>query len=115
MKFYLESVDDKNIIIHAANSAEELVELINKDLLDTENNYIRTEEQLNTRSSMNQADYIAEIAVQDPDSNSMVDVTIYKDRNSGAMFGVDSSYILTLSDDDPVIDPFNGHNVILND
>jgi len=115
MKYYLVDDDNENNITFVASTAADFLTLLNKDLLDTTNKHFCTEEQLNTRSSMNHADYIAEIAVQDPDSHAMVDVTIYKDRNSGAMFGVDSSYIQTLSDDDPVIDPFNGHNVILNE
>ncbi len=64
---------------------------------------------------MNSADYIKGITVIDPDTNAPVDVEIYKDRESGGMFGVDASYILTLSEDDPVNNPFNGQEIMLID
>jgi len=62
---------------------------------------------------MKKADFVTEITVTDPDTQAFVQVAIYKDRDTGGMFGVDSSYILTLSDDDPVVDPFNGEEVML--
>ncbi len=64
---------------------------------------------------MKKADFVTEVTVTDPDTNAPVEVAIYKDRNSGGMFGVDSSFILTLSDDDTVIEPFDGKEVILVD
>jgi hypothetical protein len=64
---------------------------------------------------MNKADYVKEVSVVDPDTGLPVDVAIYKDRESGALFGVDSSYILTLSDEDPVNNPFNGSEIYLNE
>lgn len=48
--------------------------------------------------------FIQEIQVIDPDSNAPVDVAIYKDVESGGMFGVDSSYIS--QEIGPVYSPF---------
>ncbi len=62
---------------------------------------------------MNNAIFIQEVTVTDPQSNAPVAVTIYKDMASGGMFGVDTSYILTLSEDDPVSSPFNGEDIQL--
>lgn len=62
---------------------------------------------------MNSAKCIKEITVIDPDTNLPVEVAIFKDSESGGMFGVDSSYIMTLSDDDPVSNPFNGNDIEL--
>lgn len=56
----------------------------------------------------NTARFITEVVVCDPDSDAPVEVAIYKLDSNGAMFGIDSSYILTLSEDDPVICPFTG-------
>ena len=59
---------------------------------------------------MNKAKYVQEITVTDPDSGEEVSVSIYKDESSGAMLGVDSSYIEQCFDDDEdvVIDsPFD--------
>jgi len=52
------------------------------------------------------ARYITEQAVKDPDTNSIFAVTMFKDENSGAIFGVDSSF---LEDMDELIirEPFN--------
>ena len=63
--------------------------------------------------TMLKADFIKEVTVIDPDTKAPVEVAIYKDRESGGMFGVDSSYILTLSDEDPVSNPFNGQDIEL--
>ncbi|MAD89030.1 MAG: hypothetical protein CMK64_04955 [Pseudoalteromonas sp.] len=62
---------------------------------------------------MNYACFVTEVTVTDPNTNAPVEVAIYKDSESGAMFGVDSSYIMTLSDDDPVNNPFNGDEIEL--
>jgi len=62
---------------------------------------------------MNTADYVTEITVIDPDTLAPVAVAIYKDRESGGMFGVDCSYTLTLSENDPVNNPFNGNEIEL--
>jgi hypothetical protein len=42
--------------------------------------------------SINKAFFVKEITVIDPDTNLPVEVAIYKDSESGGMFGVDSSY-----------------------
>ena len=62
---------------------------------------------------MNRANFVSEITVIDPDWNAPVEVAIYKDSESGAMFGVESSYVMTLSEDDPVNNPFNGKEIKL--
>ena len=62
---------------------------------------------------MNKACFVSEVKVGDPDTNGQVDIAIYKDSESGGMFGVDSSYLMTLSDDDPVNNPFNCHLIEL--
>lgn len=59
--------------------------------------------------------HVQDITVTDPDSQAPVELSIYKDKCSSALFGIDASYLVTLSDDDPVIEPFNGHNVRLID
>lgn len=59
------------------------------------------------------ARYVTEVLVTDPDSKAPVEVAVYKDATSGAMFGVDSSFAVSLSEDDPVIEPFNGREVFL--
>ena len=59
---------------------------------------------------MKSAKYITEITVTDPHTNAPVEVAIYKDMQSGGMFGVDASFILT---DEPVYEPFDGHEVVL--
>lgn len=59
------------------------------------------------------ADFVLSVSVIDPDTKAPVDVAIYKDRESAAMFGVDSSYILSLSDEDPVSSPYNGKDIEL--
>jgi hypothetical protein len=47
---------------------------------------------------MNTAKLITEITITDPDSNLPVGVAIYKDLQSGGIFGVDSSYVEQVSD-----------------
>ena len=64
---------------------------------------------------MAKAVLVTEITVIDPDSQAPVNVAIYKDKESGGMFGVDSSYLITLSEDDPVSNPFNGNDIKLID
>lgn len=61
----------------------------------------------------NKADWVKTVSVTDPDSELPVEVDIYKDRDSGGLFGVDGSYLVTLSDDDPVSNPFNGNDIQL--
>jgi len=66
---------------------------------------------------MNTAKYVEEITVVDPDSKGEVEVSMFKHNQSGAMFGIDSSYLEQCFDDDvdPTIsDPLNqGHRIIL--
>lgn len=69
--------------------------------------------ELQEEATMNKAYFVTEITVIDPDTNAPVELAIYKDGQSGGMFGVDSSYIITLADDDPVNNPFNGENIEL--
>lgn len=61
---------------------------------------------------MGNANYVAEVTVLDPDSHLPVQLAIYKCAN-GAMFGVDSAFIVGLSDDDPVSSPFTGELIML--
>ena len=62
---------------------------------------------------MKTAKFVKDIIVTDPDTNAPVDVAIYKDLESGGMFGIDTSFIITLADDDPVNNPFNGKEITL--
>ncbi len=59
---------------------------------------------------MNNATFITEVTVIDPDSQGEVKTAIFKDQGSGATFGVDSSYLETFDDDEAVIvtEPING-------
>lgn len=59
------------------------------------------------------ADYVTDVTVIDPDTNKGVDISIYKDRETGAMLGIDREYIITLSEEDPVSSPFNGKDLEL--
>lgn len=62
---------------------------------------------------MQTASFVTEVQVIDPDTQAPVDVAIYKLASNGALFGVDSSYIITLSDNDPVNCPFTGDAIQL--
>ncbi len=59
------------------------------------------------------ARFVTELSVVDPDTQALCNLAVYKDDQTTALFGVDSAFILTLSDDDPVIEPFNGTSVRL--
>lgn len=61
------------------------------------------------------AQHVSELYVLDPDSHALVEVSVFKDMTSGGMFGIDSSYLMTLSEEDTVIEPFNGRDVVLLD
>lgn len=61
---------------------------------------------------MQSAEFVTEVTVIDPDSSLPVGLAIYKGVN-GAMFGIDSSFIIGLSDDDPINCPFTGDLVSL--
>ena len=85
-----------------------------KDLVDLASaihDRISTNESLATKK----ANYVTEVSVIDPDTKAPVEVSLYKDQVSGGIFGVDSSYLVTLSNEDPVIEPFNGNYVCLID
>jgi hypothetical protein len=62
--------------------------------------------------------FIKEVTVEDTtDNNSEVKVTIFKDINSGGLFGIDSCFIEQNFEDDEeikVIEPINGRTVILD-
>lgn len=49
---------------------------------------------MNRADLTDEAVFITEITVIDPDSNAPVDVCIYKDTGSGGMFGIDSSFVV---------------------
>lgn len=61
---------------------------------------------------MSNAQFVTEITVVDPDSLLPVGLAVYKAEN-GALFGVDSSFIVGLSEDDPVNCPFTGELITL--
>lgn len=57
------------------------------------------------------AKYVKDIVIQDPDTGGDVDITIFK-HEGGGMFGIDSSYIDQVAEEDthgnPVVkDPFS--------
>jgi hypothetical protein len=65
---------------------------------------------------MKKANFIKEVTVTDPDTGGEVQVSIFKDSSSGAMFGIDSSYIEQCLDEDPrgvVKSPFNDEHLIM--
>ncbi len=64
-------------------------------------------------TSSDTAMYVKEVTVTDPDTQLPVDIAIYKDKGTDAMFGVDSAYISRLGDDEGVISPVSGKGVIL--
>lgn len=52
---------------------------------------------------MKEAKFIQEITITDPDSKAPVQVSIYKEIEGGGMFGIDSSYIQQVFDEDESI------------
>ena len=58
--------------------------------------------------SLPQAKHVVDIEIIDMDSNLPVDISIYKCSETNAMFALDSSYILTLSEDEPILNPITG-------
>ena len=62
---------------------------------------------------MKTAKFIKTVSIYDEDSGAYVDMEVYKDNASGAMFGIDASFVLTLDDDAPVLEPFNGTEVTI--
>ena len=67
---------------------------------------------------INIAKFVRKIIETDPDSQQPVEMSVFKHKDSGAMFAIDSSYLDQNFDDgnDPVIpDPFNaGYELILH-
>lgn len=59
--------------------------------------------------------FVINVTVPDPCSNSGVEIAIYKDMSSGAFFGIDGDYLKTLSEGDPVSNPFTGRDIHLID
>jgi len=53
---------------------------------------------------MKRAKFVKEVSVIDPDSNAPVEVAIYKHDNGG-MFGIDSSYVEQVLDDEKTCVP----------
>lgn len=69
---------------------------------------------IKTIVQMTKAKFVKEVTVIDPDSKLPVEIAIYKHENGG-MFGVDSSYILQVAEEDEmdnalVPDVFNKDN-----
>ena len=61
------------------------------------------------------AKFVTSVTVIDPDSGGEVNVEIYKDSQSDGMFGIDSSFVEQVFDEDePVLLPslFNENNTI---
>ena len=56
---------------------------------------------------------VTQITVTDPDTKLGVDVSIFKDAESGGMFGVDSSFLSNT--DEPVYNPFTGRHTPVDD
>jgi hypothetical protein len=66
-------------------------------------------------AKINTAVFVKEVTVTDPDSGGEVAIAIYKHENSGGMFGVDSSFIEQMFEDDEVAmiaDPFNANSFV---
>ena len=66
---------------------------------------------------MNKAMFVQEVTVIDPDTQSPVQVSIYKDPTSGGMFGIDSSFVEQVleCEDSAVIEPFGNTSVLLGE
>lgn len=62
---------------------------------------------------MNQAKFVKEITVEDPDTKAPIELSVFKHVQSGGMFAIDSSYLdQCFEDDEPVIipDPFSDND-----
>lgn len=59
---------------------------------------------------MTNANYVQVIVVNDPDTNALVEMEVYKDEDSGAMFAIDSSFLEQVTDEIP--SPFNKNQMI---
>jgi len=61
-------------------------------------------------TKFNTAKFIREVSEVDPDSNSVVLVSMFKHNESGGIFGIDSSFIEQIFDEGErgfIADPFN--------
>lgn len=56
--------------------------------------------------------FVSEVSEQDPDSGGVVHVELWKDNNSGGIFGVDSSFLEQV---DEFYNPFNGEKECTDD
>ncbi len=61
------------------------------------------------------ANWVRTVSVVDPDSDMPVEMDVYKCNETGGLFGVDGSFLVGLSDNDPVNSPFNGELIRLLD
>jgi len=61
------------------------------------------------------ANLVTQVTVIDPDTDGEVEVAIYKEAKTGGMIGVDSSYVLSIADDDPVHSPIDGSKIALSE
>lgn len=64
---------------------------------------------------ISKADHVLDVTVIDPETKGEVEVSLYKDRESKGIFGVEGAYLVTLSDDKPVSNPFTGQDILLID
>lgn len=64
---------------------------------------------------MKKAMFVQEVTVTDPDTQMLVQVSIYKDPTSGALFGIDSSFVEQVMEceESTVTEPFNNSRVML--
>lgn len=63
---------------------------------------------LSSELQLPKAKHVIDVSVQDPDTRLPVELTLFKSEESGGMFAIDTSYLLTLGDDDPIVDPISG-------
>jgi len=57
------------------------------------------------------AKFIREIEVKDPDTGGVVEVELWKDSESGGIFGIDSSFLDQVRDE--ILSPFNQKTVLV--
>ena len=65
---------------------------------------------------MTTAKFVQEITVIDPDTNSPVEMSVFKHNDSGGMFAIDSSFISQCFDeysDVMLPDPFNENQTVM--
>ena len=58
---------------------------------------------------MSKAIFVKTVTVKDPDTSGSVEIGIYKDEESGGMFGVDASFLE--GTEEPVYNPFTGEQI----